>query len=90
MAENWASSVSRRFSSRVSMAVMASSSRSVSSLMRSSLVANATDYTADYVGQLQGNMILTGVAVPEPATMILFGAGMAALAFGGRRRSTFS
>lgn len=41
----------------------------------------------DYAGDYQGNMILSGTPVPEPATMLLFGAGVIGLAAAGRRNS---
>ena len=48
------------------------------------MVENATDVDAAIVGRLQGNMVLD--PVPEPATMLLFGAGLAGLVAVGRRK----
>lgn len=48
------------------------------------VMANKND---DYMGIFQGNMVLKGVAapVPEPTTILLFGAGLAGLAAVGRK-----
>lgn len=50
---------------------------------------NMVDADNDYLGLLQGNIVLTGTPapVPEPSTMVLLTAGLAGFAFYGRRRS---